>query len=127
MKMSTIVGAATAAVALSVGLATSATADSAGTQSWTGIKFCIDAEFQGRCSDGLDLQYVNDLGAFYDRGYGWQDSISSIKNDSDYLTFVFYSDNNYRGSTMTFPPHTQWSNLATTGWANDVLSSYGSR
>ncbi|MEU4095923.1 hypothetical protein [Streptomyces sp. NPDC026673] len=89
------------------------------------LTFCTDANFQGACKNDTEStdRGAWTLGDMIEWGAQYQDAISSVRNLTG-RKIVFYEHNWWVGRSMTFPASTQHSNLAQTGWANDVLSSY---
>ncbi|MEU4095924.1 peptidase inhibitor family I36 protein [Streptomyces sp. NPDC026673] len=121
-KIAMLLGLSVSAFALSVSAAAADSVDAPSVTAGPEMTICQDANFSGSCQWHQIVTGIKwrDLG--YDLGPGFQDSISSIRNNSN-LKVTFYEHSNFAGRALVFPAYTQHSDLSQTGWANDVLSS----
>jgi Peptidase inhibitor family I36 len=118
------VGALSATVALLlIGTGEASAASNAGT-----VIMCTDANFQGNClfvtqgdSYGDPVKDWPHLVA--PGGNVWQDSISSIENNTG-LNYCFYADNNFQGRVIAISPNGRDTDLGSSQPAlQDSISS----
>ncbi|MFJ2649905.1 hypothetical protein ACIO1C_24685 [Streptomyces sp. NPDC087420] len=90
------------------------------------LTICRDAQFQGCTSIGSAFRESNLREENNEVGLGFQDSISSIRNDTG-KKMCFFVDSNFRGAMLPLAPHTEINDLSQFNLQafQDSITSFG--